>query len=58
MSTQSKEQNCFFCGGQGFVIKDRKCSFCQGTGKLNYVAWIKKRKKYDFKNEPIIILQG
>jgi len=57
MSTQSKEQNCFFCGGQGYVIKNSKCPFCRGTGKLNYIMWVKKRKKYEY-NQPVVILRG
>jgi RecJ-like exonuclease len=59
MSTQTKNkiEKCFWCGGQGYVIKGNKCTFCQGTGELNYVAWVKKRKKYDF-NQPIVVQIG
>lgn len=47
--------NCFWCGGQGYIIKGCRCPFCKGTGKLDYVAWVKERKKYDIKQEPIIL---
>lgn len=58
MSTKNKIEKCFWCGGEGFIIKGSKCPYCQGTGELNYVVWVKERKKCDFKNEPIVIMRG